>query len=128
MKTISWVDAFDLALNYEAENKVTLFMFIDEDCPVCNEFVPTLEELENEDYQVILVDDGKTMPFTLTSYPMGYVYIPNCPTQMPLQRIGNAPVEMMKIDSNLQIQSMKEGRDYVEVRDAYKQARSEKAA
>lgn len=128
MKNISWVDAFDIALNYEAENKVTLFMFVDEDCPVCNEFIPTLEELENEDYQVLIVSDGRTMPFTLTSYPMGYVYIPNCPTKMPLQRIGNAPIEAMEIDQRLQVKAMKEGLDYVKVRDDYRKARSKETA
>jgi hypothetical protein len=59
---------------------------------------------------------------------MGYVYIPNCPTEMPLQRIGGAPLEVLSIDSERQITAMKTGKDYYEVRDADRQTRKQAAA
>lgn len=128
MKNISWREAYDLALKYNELSKVTLFYFIDEDCPVCNGMLELLPEIENEDYQVLVVTDARYMPFTLTSYPMGYVYIPNCPTQMPMQRIGGAPLEVLKIDAERQVMAMKQGKDYYEVRDADRQARGQSAA
>lgn len=128
MKEINWQQAFNLATAYNVLEKVTLFMFTDPQCEVCNEFVPTLKDLENEDYQVFVVTDGHDMPFTLTSYPMGYVYIPNCPTKMPMQRIGNAPLDVMLDDAKVQIEAMKTGRAYEEVRNAYRENRSTEAA
>jgi len=125
---MSWKDAMNVALNYNELNKVTLIIFIDIDCEVCSRFVKDLPEIENDKYQVIIVEDGRSMPFTLTSYPMGYVYIPNCPTEMPMQRIGNAPLNVLKIDSERQITAMEQGRDYYEVKDADRRTRSEAAA
>lgn len=119
MESISWKEAFNIALDYKKLNKVTLFMFTDKDCPVCNEFVPGLVELENDYYQVFLIEDGRTMPFPLTSYPVGYVYIPNVPTEMPLLRIGNAPMHLILEDANIQINAMLTGQDYDRVRTDY---------
>ena len=120
MVTVPWTQAMNIALNYWHLDHVTLIMFSDPDCEVCSEFIPTLEQLENEDYKVVVVENGRYMPFPLTFYPMGYVYIPNCPTQMPMQRQGNAPIELMKEDAALQIRAMKECRDYLELRDEVK--------
>ena len=128
MKTIGWKQAFDIASNYNEQDKVTLIVFLDYHCEVCGEFVKYLPEIENDDYQVFIVMDGNNMPFTPTSYPTGYVYIPNCPTDMPLQRIGNAPLDVLKIDSERQVMAMKQGKDYYEVRDADRKARSQNAA
>lgn len=124
MKTISWKQAFEIASNYQEQDKVTLIVFVDVHCEVCGEFVKDLPKIENNDYQVFIVMDGHSMPFTPTSYPVGYVYIPNCPTDMPLQRIGNAPLNVLQIDSERQILAMKQAKDYYEVRDADRQARS----
>jgi hypothetical protein len=128
MQTISWKHAFDIATNYQEQGKVTLIVFVDKECDVCGAFIKQLPQIENSDYQIFIVEDGRTMPFTLTSYPMGYVYIPNCPTEMPLQRIGGAPLEVLTIDSERQITAMKTGKDYYEVRDADRQARKQAAA
>jgi thiol-disulfide isomerase/thioredoxin len=123
MKTISWKEAHEIALNYKEQDKVTLIMFTDENCSVCNEFVPTLPKLENEHYQVLIVEDGKDMPFPINSTPLGFVYIPNCPTKMPLTRAGNAPIEIMKGDALYQIEAFLTKKDYYEVRDSRRKER-----
>lgn len=116
MKHVSWREAFDVGVNYQHENKVTLIMFVDESCDVCNEFVPKLATIENDQYQVLLVSDGHSMPFTPTSYPTGYVFIPNCPTQMPLQRLGGAPIDVLLADSRKQIEAFVTGCDYYDIK------------
>ena len=128
MEYIGWKKAQEIALNYQEQEKVTLIMFLDIHCEVCGEFVKYLPKIENDNYQVLVVMDGSKMPFPPTSYPVGYVYIPNCPTEMPMQRVGNAPLNVLKIDSERQIIAMKEGRDYYEVKDDDRKARGQNAA
>lgn len=95
-------------------------MFTDPDCEVCNEFIPKLVNLENPWYKVVIVNDGRDMPFPPTFYPVGYVYIPNSPSKMPMIRQGNAPIDIMLKDSALQIDAMKQGRDYLELKEESK--------
>jgi hypothetical protein len=115
MKYVSWKEALEVAENYQEQGKVTLVMFTDKDCEVCSSFVPDLEVIESDLYQVLVVEDGKTMSFSPTSYPVGYVFIPNCPTQMPMQRVGNAPINMITEDAERQVRSFQQGRDYYEI-------------
>lgn len=112
-----WKTAFNIALSYEEFNHVTLIMFTDPNCEVCNEFVPLLEELENDDYKVVIVENGNEMPFPFTFYPIGFVYIPHCPTKV-LIRQGNAPLDLIKEDAKLQVTAMKQMIDYNDLKQA----------
>jgi len=121
MQYVSWKEALEVAENYQEQGKVTLIMFTDKDCEVCSAFVPDLADIESEHYQVLVVEDGNTMPFSPTSYPVGYVFIPNCPTQMPMQRVGNAPAHIIAEDADRQVRAFQQGRDYYEIVQSDKQ-------
>ena len=42
MKTISWKKAFDIATNYQKQDKITLIVFVDQECDVCGAFIRNL--------------------------------------------------------------------------------------
>lgn len=122
MKEVSWKKAETMALEYENRSKVLSVFFVDPLCDVCNKFVfegvKSITGKHEEDYEVVYVKDFDGMPFPPTSFPVAYIFVPNCPNEMPLRRNGDAPLELVERDIQRQILSMKTGKDLDELRNA----------
>lgn len=118
MKEVHWGEAFNAASKYTESDKVLLVVFSDPDCDVCNHIIPYIEaysEEHPEDYEVMIVKDYKGFPFPPLTTPIAYAFIPNCPDEMPLSRMGAAPPDAIKNDIEKQIRCMKEGLSYKKV-------------
>jgi len=122
MQEVNWKTAENLALDYKNRDKILSVFFVDPLCDVCNEFVfnGVVHVAENykDDYEIVYVKDTAGMPFPPTSWPTAYIFVPNCPNEMPLRRNGDAPLELVERDIKRQIKSMKTGIDLDELRNA----------
>lgn len=122
MQELNWLDAEHLAAEYQNSDKVIAVFFVDPNCDICNEFVhkdvKELTEKYKDKYQAVYVKNTRGMAFPPTSWPTAYIFVPNCPNEMPLRRSGAAPTELVEQDMVRQITSMETGKDLDELRNA----------
>jgi thiol-disulfide isomerase/thioredoxin len=115
MKKMSWVDAEKYVSHYNELNKIIFVLFTDPNCDACKQIKDSIDGLEDEDFEIIEVDDGKTMTFPMVSLPASYIFIPGIPTQMPLIKVGVAPSDILKNDIDMQKEAFRTQTDYYEV-------------
>lgn len=122
MKEVDWLQAEHLACNYKNSDKVFAVFFVDPLCDICNEFVhkdvKNLADKYASKYSAVYVKNTDGMNFPPTSWPTAYIFVPNCPNEMPLRRSGAAPLELVEQDMVRQITSMETGKDLDELRNA----------
>jgi len=121
MKEITYSEALELANTYKDKDKVTLIMFKDEHCPYCNDFIPNvMEVMENDfanDIDFYIVPDAKENPFPPTTTPVTYIYVPGkCTNKMPLLRPGAADIFNVSSDLRRVVDSKNNGLDLDEPR------------
>jgi len=120
MREVHWGEAFNAATQYQTRDKVLLVMFADSECEICNMMLPVVadqEALYPDDYEVLVVKDQTGFPFPPSATPIGFAFIPNCPDQMPLKRVGAAPPEAIIQDVGRQVKAFKTGKSYKELVD-----------
>lgn len=117
---ITWQEAEEKAKHYNSFSKISIFFFVDPICEICNQFIPDIISPLTKKYEdffdLYIIDDTYGMLFPPTEYPTGYIYIPNCPNNMPLRRVGDAPKDFVEKDMIRQIKSMNTGKDLEELR------------
>lgn len=120
MREVHWGEALNAGIQYKERDKVLLIMFADQECEICNMMLPIIEEQEErwkDNYEVLVVKDFTGFPFPPSSTPIGYAFIPNCPDEMPMKRIGGAPPEAIIQDIARQVRAKNESRSYQELVD-----------
>lgn len=99
-------------------NKMVIFIFIRNDCPVCSSFVPdiVIPVLENycDDIDYFIIDTTIfKMDFPPVAYPAFYYYIPGSKEEMPITRSGEASEDVFQFDLS-RILRVKQGMSLVE--------------
>jgi len=100
-KLISYEQALEIVKN--TDDKIKMFIFTKNDCPICASFVPEIlipvieKNLDSIDY--FIVDTTKfKMDFPPVGYPAIYYFIPGTKEEMPITRFGGTTEEIFKND------------------------------
>ena len=114
--TISYEQALEIVKI--PSDKMKIFIFVRNDCPICNSFVPdiVIPEIENNlnDIEYYIIDTTVSkMTFPPLSYPSFYYFVPNSKEEMPITRSGEAPAEVFRFDLS-RILRLKQGISIIE--------------
>jgi hypothetical protein len=113
---ISYEQALEIVK--KSSDKMLMFIFVRDDCPICSSFVPEvmIPEIENNlddiDYYIIDTKMFK-MYFPPVSYPAIYYFIPGSTEEMPIMRSGGTTDEIFKFDLS-RILKVKQGMSLIE--------------
>lgn len=115
MRQMSWREAAEYTSNHNSLNNIVFVIFSDRGCGTCSKFKEDISEFESEEFEVIDVQDGTTMPFPVAQYPTCYVFIPNNPGVMPMIKVGAAPKHVIESDVKVQLEALRTHKDYFKV-------------
>jgi hypothetical protein len=115
MQTITFKEAMDVL--YEIPTNIKMFMFADPLCEICNDFKYELDKFSCDEIEIYVIQNQDGNPFPITEYPSTFVHMPNTPV---LPRVGSGgTAEDMEEDMNLLKEALRDGRDYLDVREDY---------